>query len=59
MLKASWGGGGRGMRVLENERDLETLLPVARREALAAFGNDEVYVEARAQCAARRGAGAR
>ncbi|WP_284901441.1 biotin carboxylase N-terminal domain-containing protein, partial [Burkholderia sp. lyk4-R2A-23] len=45
MLKASWGGGGRGMRVLENERDLETLLPVARREALAAFGNDEVYFE--------------
>ncbi len=45
MLKASWGGGGRGMRVLENEQDLEALLPVARREALAAFGNDEVYVE--------------
>ncbi|WP_174913875.1 biotin carboxylase N-terminal domain-containing protein, partial [Burkholderia diffusa] len=45
MLKASWGGGGRGMRVLENAQDLETLLPVARREALAAFGNDEVYVE--------------
>ncbi|NUA28602.1 pyruvate carboxylase [Cupriavidus basilensis] len=45
MLKASWGGGGRGMRVLENEQDLEVSLPVARREALAAFGNDEVYVE--------------
>lgn len=45
MLKASWGGGGRGMRVLENEQDLENSLPVARREALAAFGNDEVYVE--------------
>lgn len=45
MLKASWGGGGRGMRVLENEQDLAALLPVARREALAAFGNDEVYVE--------------
>ncbi|MGU7782259.1 pyruvate carboxylase [Burkholderia sp. PU8-34] len=45
MLKASWGGGGRGMRVLESERDLETLLAAARREALAAFGNDEVYVE--------------
>jgi len=45
MLKASWGGGGRGMRVLENEQDLEELLPVARREAAAAFGNDEVYVE--------------
>ncbi|MBP0623387.1 pyruvate carboxylase [Cupriavidus consociatus] len=45
MLKASWGGGGRGMRVLENEQDLEILLPSARREALSAFGNDEVYVE--------------
>lgn len=45
MLKASWGGGGRGMRVLENEQDLENALGAARREALAAFGNDEVYVE--------------
>ncbi|MEM5312580.1 pyruvate carboxylase [Paraburkholderia sp. JHI869] len=45
MLKASWGGGGRGMRVLESERDLEPALSAARREALAAFGNDEVYVE--------------
>ncbi|AJG22477.1 pyruvate carboxylase [Cupriavidus basilensis] len=45
MLKASWGGGGRGMRMLENEQDLETALPAARREALSAFGNDEVYVE--------------
>ncbi|KHK55801.1 pyruvate carboxylase [Ralstonia sp. A12] len=45
MLKASWGGGGRGMRVLESEQDLGTSLAAARREALAAFGNDEVYVE--------------
>ncbi|MFJ1258949.1 pyruvate carboxylase [Cupriavidus sp. CuC1] len=45
MLKASWGGGGRGMRILESEQDLDTALAAARREALAAFGNDEVYVE--------------
>ncbi len=45
MLKASWGGGGRGMRVIENEAQLAELLPIARREAGAAFGNDEVYLE--------------
>lgn len=45
MLKASWGGGGRGMRVIEGDDDLLALLPVARGEALSAFGNDEVYLE--------------
>jgi len=45
MLKASWGGGGRGMRVIESEDDLRAKLEAARREALAAFGNDEVYLE--------------
>jgi pyruvate carboxylase len=45
MLKASWGGGGRGMRVVESEADLFHHLEVARREAMAAFGNDEVYLE--------------
>ncbi len=45
MLKASWGGGGRGMRVIENDTQLDELAPVARAEAKAAFGNDEVYLE--------------
>ncbi len=40
MLKASWGGGGRGMRVIESDAQLTELLPVARREAKTAFGND-------------------
>src|SRR2546427_254137 len=45
MLKASWGGGGRGMRVVESARELPALVEASRREAGAAFGNDEVYVE--------------
>ncbi len=45
MLKASWGGGGRGMRVIDSDAQLAELLPLARREARAAFGNDEVYLE--------------
>ncbi len=45
MLKASWGGGGRGMRVIESVGDLKQQYEVARREARTAFGNDEVYLE--------------
>ena len=45
MLKASWGGGGRGMRVIESESDLEREVTAGRREAESAFGNGEVYLE--------------
>src|SRR5580693_3626591 len=45
MLKASWGGGGRGMRIVEDDRDLAETVAAARREAKAAFGKDEVYLE--------------
>jgi pyruvate carboxylase len=45
MLKASWGGGGRGMRTIANDDELITQMPVARSEALSAFGNDEIYLE--------------
>src|ERR1700761_4868154 len=45
MLKASWGGGGRGMRPIESEDNLLDAVFTARREAKAAFGKDEVYLE--------------
>ena len=45
MLKASWGGGGRGMRRIESESRLLDHVEAGRREAQAAFGNDEVYLE--------------
>jgi len=45
MLKASWGGGGRGMRPIDSEDTLLDSVQAAKREAKAAFGNDEVYLE--------------
>ena len=45
MLKASWGGGGRGMRAIRAEADLAREVTEAKREARAAFGKDEVYLE--------------
>jgi pyruvate carboxylase len=45
MLKASWGGGGRGMRPILNEDELEAKVREGRREAEAAFGNGEGYLE--------------
>ena len=45
MLKASWGGGGRGMRPVMDESELEEKVLEGRREALNAFGNGEGYLE--------------
>ncbi len=45
MLKASWGGGGRGMRPIASEDELEEKVREGRREAEAAFGNGEGYLE--------------
>ncbi len=45
MLKASWGGGGRGMRPIQSEKELEEKVREGRREAEAAFGNGEGYLE--------------
>lgn len=45
MIKASWGGGGRGMRSIESADRLVEAVLSAKREARAAFGKDEVYLE--------------
>ena len=45
LVKAAAGGGGRGMKVAHNEAELSTALSTARSEALAAFGDDAVYLE--------------
>lgn len=45
MIKASAGGGGRGMRMAHNEMALRNYLAVARAEAEAAFGDPSVYIE--------------
>jgi acetyl-CoA carboxylase, biotin carboxylase subunit len=45
IIKASAGGGGRGMRLAHSKSSLKEALDMARMEAGAAFGNDEVYIE--------------
>ncbi|MBF9047545.1 acetyl-CoA carboxylase biotin carboxylase subunit [Rhodobacterales bacterium LSUCC0031] len=45
IVKATAGGGGRGMKLARNKTELETAFRTARAEAKAAFGNDEVYIE--------------
>ena len=45
MLKAAAGGGGKGMRLVHEPRELESALEAAQSEALRAFGDGEVYLE--------------
>ena len=45
IIKASLGGGGRGMRIVKHENELTDAYDRARSEAKSAFGNDEIYVE--------------
>jgi acetyl-CoA carboxylase biotin carboxylase subunit len=45
IIKASGGGGGRGMRVVHSDATLLSAIHVTQAEALAAFGNDQVYIE--------------
>ncbi|MEX0284002.1 MAG: acetyl-CoA carboxylase biotin carboxylase subunit [Paracoccaceae bacterium] len=45
IVKATAGGGGRGMKVAQTAADMEMAFQTARSEAKAAFGNDEVYIE--------------
>ncbi|MBP0484098.1 acetyl-CoA carboxylase biotin carboxylase subunit [Sagittula salina] len=45
IIKATAGGGGRGMKVATSEAEMEKAYRTARAEAKAAFGNDEVYIE--------------
>jgi acetyl-CoA carboxylase, biotin carboxylase subunit len=45
IIKASAGGGGRGMRIVRNQEELITALPAAQHEAEAAFNNPAVYIE--------------
>jgi len=45
LVKASAGGGGRGMRVVESADELSAAIEAARREALAAFGDDTLFLE--------------
>jgi len=45
ILKAALGGGGRGMRVVREERELDSLFDLAQREARSSFGKPDLYIE--------------
>ena len=45
LIKAAGGGGGKGMKIVKNEKEFENLFMTAKLEAKKYFGNDEVYIE--------------
>ena len=45
LIKASGGGGGKGMKIVKNENEFDNLFAIAKSEAQKYFGNDEVYIE--------------
>ena len=45
LIKAAGGGGGKGMKIVHNEKDFDLSFSAARNEAMKYFGNDEVYIE--------------
>jgi len=45
LIKAAGGGGGKGMKIVRNEKDFDLSFSAARNEAMKYFGNDEVYIE--------------
>lgn len=50
MIKASAGGGGRGIRVVTHEKELIEAINTAKKEALSAFGDDSMYMEKYIEC---------
>ena len=45
MIKAAAGGGGKGMRIVQDESELEESIKLARQEAMNAFGDDRIFIE--------------
>ncbi|WP_418357208.1 acetyl/propionyl/methylcrotonyl-CoA carboxylase subunit alpha [Shewanella basaltis] len=45
LIKAAYGGGGKGMRIVENESEILEAIKSARREAISSFGNDKLLME--------------
>ena len=54
MLKATAGGGGKGMRMVESETAVGKAFLAAQKESAAAFGSDEIYIEKFLRNRARR-----